>query len=118
LVRRVPRRVPLDGLGDALLGVAQNLLGLRPPVADVPGRDLFGQRFGPRRDLLVEVGTRAGVRGAHARPVPGRAHRLHGGPGYTAESAVHWSHASVQSTLPPSRAESLIGVPVTSTGSP
>ena len=39
-------------------------------------------------------------------------------PGYTAESAVHWSYDSVQSQMSPSRAASLTGVPVTSTGSP
>ena len=70
LVRRVAGRVPLDGLGHPLLGVTQDLRGLRLPVTDVAGRDLLGQRFGPGRGLLVEVGAGAVVRRGHDRPVP------------------------------------------------
>ena len=110
LVGGVARCAALDRLGDALLGVAQDLRSLRGPIADVPGRDLLGQRLGPRRDLFVELARI--VRSAHTPPYPARRQ------GYTAESAVHWSHDSVQSQRSPSRADSLTGVPLTSTGSP
>ena len=53
----------------------------------------------------------------HTRRVPGRVGR-HAAGYARAESPFHWSQESVQSQMSPSRAESLTGVPVTSTGSP
>ena len=80
---------------------------------DRPPAELFRDRD---RRLLVEPARV--LRSAHARLVPARPEALHGAHGYTAERAVHWSHDSVQSQMSPSRADSLTGVPLTSTGSP
>ena len=123
LLRGVAGASPRRGRRHALLGLAQDLRRLEPPIAVVAGRDLLGKRLGPRHDLLVEIGAHAVV-STHAGPYPldgmplgtprRRPERAH----ESAERPVHWSHDSVQSQMSPSRAASWIGVPVTSTGSP
>lgn len=101
------------GLRDALLGVAQDLRGLRPAVLPaVLGCALLGKRLGTGLGLFVAVRF-GGVGHPGAYPAAARAN-----PRHSADSRCHSCQPSVQSQMSPSASDSAIGLPVTSTGSP